>query len=93
MQQQVAEANGVSTADLTAFLLDEITECVNEALAAGRIDQAKADEKLADAPAKVEEMINRVGSPEGFGGGRFHRQSGGERFPGGDVTEAVAPTF
>ncbi len=92
---QVADANGVSAADLAAHLLNELTTKVDEAVANGRLDQARADEILANAPEKIDEMINRVGAPEGrFGppGGFPGRFPGG--FPSGDeVTETVAPTF
>ena len=102
---QVAEANGVSEQELTGFLLGEIEAKLAEAVESGRIDQAKADEVLANAADKISECINREGpreKPEGFGsfreGGRF--QSGFGRFhgatpldEGADVTEAVSPTF
>jgi uncharacterized protein YidB (DUF937 family) len=105
---QVAEANGVTEAELTAHLLGEIEAKLAEAVESGKIDQAKADEVLANAEDKIAECINREGpreKPEGFGsfeGGRFH--GGISRFSGGfhgaipldegaDVTEAVSPTF
>jgi len=98
---QVAEANGVSAADLAAYLLDELTTRVNEAVADGKIDQARADEILANAPAKIDEKINRVGPLEGRGGppeGAGHhdgfRGGGPGGFPhGGEMMETVAPTF
>jgi len=99
---QVAEANGVSEQELTDYLLGEIEAKLAEAVASGRIDQAKADEVLAGAGEKIAECINREG-PSDHGGrmsseGRF--QGGEDRFQGGfrigetpDVTEAVSPTF
>ncbi len=99
---QVAEANGVTTEALTEYLLGEIEAKLAEAVESGRIDQAKADEILANAPAKIDEMINREGLPDKHDGPRgagFH-PGGFGRFPGGfpkgdssDVTEAAFPTF
>ncbi len=104
---QVAEANGVSEAELTAHLLGEIEAKLAEAVESGRIDQAKADEVLAGAAEKIAECINREGPPEmkegfreggfrhgGFRGGGFSGHTGS--VPHGetpDVTEAVSPTF
>ena len=102
---QVAEANGVSEQELTDFLLGEIEAKLAEAVESGRIDQATADEKLANAAEKIAECINREGPPDRgdrFSGAGFgeSREGGFGRFPGGfrhgetpDVTEAVSPTF
>ncbi|MCH7698427.1 MAG: hypothetical protein IH865_05775, partial [Chloroflexi bacterium] len=90
---QVAEANGVSEEALTAHLLEQIATKVAEKVADGTIDQAKADEILANAAEKIAEHINREGpleKPEGFGAlrqGDFPHGEFGElregRFPGG----------
>ena len=85
---QVAEANGVSEQALTDFLLGEIEAKLAEAVASGRIDQAKADEVLAGAGEKIAECINREGPPDH--GGRMGGFRIGET---PDVTEAVSPTF
>ena len=90
---QVAEANGVSEQELTDYLLGEIETKLAEAVESGRIDQAQADEILANAAEKIADHINRVGpleKPEGFGAlrqGDFPHGGFGEfregRFPGG----------
>ena len=84
---QVAEANGVSEQELTAHLLGEIEAKLAEAVESGRIDQAKADEVLANAADKIAECINREGPPEhgaGFDGAGFGEfREGFGRFPGG----------
>ncbi len=82
---QVAEANGVSEQELTDFLLGEIEAKLAEAVESGRIDQATADEKLANAAEKIAECINREGLPERpEGSSEFERfRDGSGRFPGG----------
>jgi len=61
---QVAEANGVSAEELTSTLLAGIEERVAQGVEDGKIDQAKADEILANAAERIEEMVNREGLPE-----------------------------
>ncbi len=89
---QVAEANGVSEQELTDYLLGEIETKLAEAVESGKIDQAQADEILANAADKIAESINREGPPEHSGdfgsfreGGKFHGGFGsfeGGRFHG-----------
>ncbi len=74
---QIAEANGVSAAELAAFLLSQIEEHVADALAAGKIDQARADELLQNAPERIDRLINHTGTPDGDGLRRFQPS----RFP------------
>ena len=74
---QIAEANGVSAAELAAFLLSQIEEHIAEALAAGKIDQARADEVLQNAPERIDRLINHTGTPDGDGLSRFQPS----RFP------------
>jgi uncharacterized protein YidB (DUF937 family) len=74
---QIAEANGVKVEDLSAFLLAELEARLAEAVESGKIDQARADEILANAPDKIDDLINREGLP---GKGMRH---GGHGFPGG----------
>jgi uncharacterized protein YidB (DUF937 family) len=70
---EMAEANGVSTEELTAEILASIEEHLDEAVADGRIDQEKADERLAGAEERVETMINaEPGTFERFGKGHGH---------------------
>ena len=74
---QIAEANGVSAAELAAFLLSQIEERVADALAAGKIDQARADELLQNAPERIDQLINRSRTSGEDGLGRFQPS----RFP------------
>lgn len=55
---QVAEAQGVSEDDLVAFLLGQVEERLDEAVENGRIDADDAEEKMAEAPERLEERIN-----------------------------------
>ena len=94
---QVAEANGVTAEALTEYLLGETQTHVAQALADGMIDQARADEILADAPARIEEKINRQGLAEkrhgGHAGAGF--RPGGFRDGSAPMLEpaGVSPTF
>ena len=70
---QVAEAQGISADDLKAHLLQEITDHVNQAVENGRITQERADEMLANAAERIDDMINRTlpEKPDGFDGAGF----------------------
>ncbi len=104
---QIGEAQGVSTEKLTAFLLGELEARLAEAVESGKITQERADEILAGAPERIDELINREGlskagphksgeTGHGFPGKFRH---GG--FPGGfreggfaqPVPEEVGPLF
>ena len=74
---QIAEANGVGAAELAAFLLSQIEERVADALAEGKIDQARADEVLENAPERIDQKINRSRTSGEDGLGRFQPS----RFP------------
>ena len=72
----LAAANGSSGTELIDFLVGHIEERLDQAVADGKIEQADADEKLAEAEEKITEMVNseipepsrrRLGSG-GFGG-------------------------
>jgi hypothetical protein len=55
---EVAEANGKSREELKAFLTEEATAAINEALVAGDITQEQADEKLANLSDRLDEKID-----------------------------------
>ncbi|MCP4224754.1 MAG: hypothetical protein GY773_15565 [Actinomycetia bacterium] len=83
---EMAEANGVSVDDLTAHIVAQMQERLDEAVADGKIDQETADERLAGAEERAEEFVNsEPGSRPGRDGG--HRHGPGPR--GGDL-DAVA---
>jgi hypothetical protein len=67
----VAAEQGVDTQELIDALVDAAEERVAAALENGRIDQEKADEILADAAERAEDVVN----------GQF--DFGGHRGPGG----------
>ena len=75
---QIAEANGVSAVDLSAFLLGELEVRLAEAVEKGKIDQARADEILANAPERIDQLINHEGLPDGkrqFGPHRLRQEA------------------
>lgn len=55
---EVAEANGVSRDELKAFLTEEATAAINEAVADGTITQEEADEKLAGLSDRIDEKLD-----------------------------------
>jgi hypothetical protein len=59
----IAEAQGVAVEDVVAVLVAEVTERIDNAVEAGRIDQAEADEKLADVTERIEDMVEN-GRPD-----------------------------
>jgi hypothetical protein len=77
---QIAEANGSSRAALVQFLVGQVTDHVNEAVANERITQERADEILANAEERINDLVDREGLPDRpgrhFGPGPFG--------PGGD---------
>jgi polyhydroxyalkanoate synthesis regulator phasin len=74
---ELAAANGSSGDEVIDFLVGQVEEKLDEAVADGKVDQAEADEKLADATEKITEMVNN-GPPEN-GGPRGRRGPGGEQ--------------
>ncbi|MCW2544582.1 MAG: hypothetical protein JWM40_2134 [Frankiales bacterium] len=59
----VAATKGISKATLIDKLLADMDARVAADVKAGRITQAQADERKADAKAKVTEAVDRVGAP------------------------------
>ncbi len=55
---EIATAQGVEVQAVIDELVDELEERVANAVENGRIDQAEADEKLAEAEAKITERVN-----------------------------------
>lgn len=71
---------GDKVAALTTLLTDKANARIDEQLAAGRIDQAKATELKAGVAAKVEATLDRAGGmkgPKGDGAGRGPRGAQG----------------
>ena len=79
---QIAEANGVSRDDLIAFLVGQVEEQLAAKVEEGKIDQAQADEKLAQFEERVDDMVD---STQSF------RPGGGHHRPRMPFHEETAP--
>ncbi len=76
----LAAANGSSGTELISFLVGQAEERLDQAVADGKIEQAEADEKLAEVTEKITEMVNsEIPEDAGQRGGRGQ----GRRGPGG----------
>ncbi len=67
---QIAEAQGKSVDDLKAYLLSQVEDRVAQAVDNGSITQEQADNILANAPDRIDDLINQEG-PIGHWGGGF----------------------
>ena len=63
---EVAEANGVSRADLVDAIVADITAHIEEHVAEGDLTEEEADERLADVEANAELIVDGE-RPEGMG--------------------------
>ena len=70
---EVAEANGVSTDDLVAALVDEAEAHLAEHVADGSLTEDEAADRLAEMTDRVTERVNTAGLAERMGG---HRDGG-----------------
>ncbi len=61
---QILAANGVDSAAVQSELLSNLQTKLAQLVSDGKIDQAKADEVLANAPARIAEAMDRVPDPE-----------------------------
>lgn len=75
----LAEANGVDPQVLVDAIVDDITERVGEAVDAGRLDETRADEILANAEERATAIVEGDVTPHQPGG---HRGPGGPGGPG-----------
>jgi len=86
---ELAAANGSSGSELIDFLVGHASERLDQAVADGKIDQAEADEKLAEATEKITELVNsEIPENPGPRGGRGHGRGG----PGGSSGSDGPPT-
>jgi len=76
---EAAAAQGVSADELTSALEAEAIERIDQALADGRIDQARADELKAGLDARIDDLVNGTVADLGRGGwgGKGHGWGGG----------------
>lgn len=65
---QVAADKGVAVETVTAALKADLQTRLAQAVTDGKITQAQADERLADADAHVQAEVDQVGLPAGKGG-------------------------
>ena len=75
---EIAADHGVSSDELTAAMLAEMEERLDEAVAEGRIDADKAEERLANAEEHIDEAINREPGERGEGKGGFGHHGRGQ---------------
>lgn len=61
---QILTANGVNPATVQAAVIAKLETKLDELVASGKMDQARADEILAGAPARISEEMARVPDPE-----------------------------
>jgi hypothetical protein len=66
----IAQTKNVALGTISDALLAEAKTRAAEAVAAGRLTQAQADAMLAQAPAKIEQMLNNTRPQRGPGRGR-----------------------
>lgn len=84
---QIAEANGVSEADLIAAIEADVESHLADAVESGRITQEQADERLTELSANISERVNTLPSE------RPERGNRGARFGGGEVLEDLGLTL
>ena len=60
---EVAEANGVDVEQVIDAMVAEKTDSLAEKVEEGRLTQAEADEKMADAEARITDQVNGVEAP------------------------------
>ncbi|MGI9599315.1 MAG: hypothetical protein ACR2QK_24340 [Acidimicrobiales bacterium] len=85
---EMAEEQGISADALSSALVASITEAVEQAVADGKIDADKAQERLAEVEANIDEFINK--DPADFERGQRMGRHGHHRFGKlGAATEEV----
>lgn len=90
---QIAATKGVSVDSVVKAVVDGLTKSVTDAVAAGKMTQAQADQVLANVTVRATEMVNSskpVGGQKGSGG-RGPR-GGGPRGRQAPVTTTTAAT-
>jgi len=75
----IAAANGVDTQDVVDAIVSQMDERIQAGVDAGKIDQTKADEMLANAETHAQDIVDGTATP---GGPRGHRGPGGHNGPG-----------
>lgn len=82
----LAEANGSSGEELIDFMVSQAEERLAQAVEDGKIEQAEADEKLAEIEEKITEKVNsEIPEPGDREGRRGRRGPGGGEAPAEDA--------
>ncbi|HUQ63993.1 MAG TPA: hypothetical protein VM121_09580 [Acidimicrobiales bacterium] len=89
---EVAQAHGVDVQKVVDALVAELKAHLDADVAAGRLTQAQADERLAKAPARITEMLNHKPPAPGEGHGPGGRGLGGPGFGPDDEPPVSPPT-
>lgn len=87
----VAEAQGVDIQDVIDLKVSQVSDHLAQAVEDGRLTQAEADEKLAEATERITEGVNQTPGEGGFG--RGHRRGGGSGPGGGPGFGPGGPGF
>jgi len=66
----IAAANGVDTQSVVDTIVNGIETHIQEGIDSGRIDQTKADEILANAEARANDIVDGTAKPDGPRGNR-----------------------
>jgi len=82
---EVLAENGVDVDAFVADVLADMEARLDEAVANGRLDQARADEMLAQAAERLPEMLNKTFEPRGEGDGPPHQDGAFGQGPGGGM--------
>lgn len=75
----IAEANGVDTQDVVDAIVAQMDERIQAGVDAGKLDQTRADEMLANAETRAQAIVDGTAKP---GGPRGHHGPGGPGFGG-----------
>ncbi len=89
---EIAQANGVDIETVKNYLRDEIKARLDQAVADGEIDQATADEKLANADEMIDNKINSTMPAHGPKGRRGQHPGDGDS-ANGDAGNGNAPNI
>ncbi len=72
----IAAANGVDTQDVVDAIVAQIDERIQAGVDAGKLDQTKADEMLANAETRAQAIVNGTARPDGPRGHHGPGQNG-----------------
>jgi uncharacterized protein YidB (DUF937 family) len=88
---QIAAAKGVDQTTLVQTITNALKTRLDQAVAAGRLPQDRADAMLQRAQQEVPQMVTRTEAPGAQGGPRGQRPDGAQRGPRGGTPPAEVP--